>query len=284
MDKNCTIIQKTLEWVEACPSPPAAYIAEDRIRVSTAPHPYIEFGLHAGGTDARMQVAHRTISATAGTLVILNAHFGNYGTPDGDWRYWCLSLDVGPRSPLQEFVLQPLLLARRVNDLPRLVMAYENLAGEFRRPGLQRDRRVKGALILLLATMFETATDEGAPGVVSSPIGDTLHWIHWQYNRPELTLADLSRAAHLSEAHFGRLFRSEIGIPPMKYLTRYRMERARELLRRTRLHIAEIAAAVGFTDPGHFSRVFHRSTGRTPREFRANENQPPALNGRGYEA
>jgi AraC-like DNA-binding protein len=73
---------------------------------------------------------------------------------------------------------------------------------------------------------------------------------------------------HLSESHFGRLFRDETGVAPMKFLRDLRIARACELLRRTHLHVAEIAYDVGYSDPAYFSRLFHRQTGTSPRAYR----------------
>ncbi len=56
-----------------------------------------------------------------------------------------------------------------------------------------------------------------------------------------------------------------------------RLDRARELLHRTRLTIAEIAREVGFRDPAYFSRIFKACTdGSGPRQFRRSGQAPPA--------
>jgi AraC-like DNA-binding protein len=63
-------------------------------------------------------------------------------------------------------------------------------------------------------------------------------------------------------------FRQEVGTTPIKYLQRYRVNRARQLLAESDKSIAEIARIVGFSDSGYFSRIFHRETGVSPEEFR----------------
>jgi AraC-like DNA-binding protein len=57
----------------------------------------------------------------------------------------------------------------------------------------------------------------------------------------------------------------------MKYLQRYRVNQARELLKTGQASITEIARLVGFTDRGYFSRIFHRETGMSPEAFRRNQ-------------
>jgi AraC family transcriptional regulator len=80
--------------------------------------------------------------------------------------------------------------------------------------------------------------------------------------------ADLARECCLSASHFGRAFRQATGIPPHRWLTRRRVERAKELLLEGSLNLAEIALACGFVDQSHLSRVFTRYEGHTPGKWR----------------
>src|SRR6202022_3328815 len=60
------------------------------------------------------------------------------------------------------------------------------------------------------------------------------------------------------------------GMPPHLYITMERMKRAKVLLRGSELALVDIAANVGFQTQGHFTAVFHRYAGVTPRIFRLN--------------
>ena len=83
------------------------------------------------------------------------------------------------------------------------------------------------------------------------------------------TTANLARAVGLSERHLRRRFRETYGKTPRRYLTEVRMQRAKTLLRTTRLGIEEIAQAVGYSSSVTFDRIFKRASGLTPSEFRA---------------
>jgi AraC-like DNA-binding protein len=78
----------------------------------------------------------------------------------------------------------------------------------------------------------------------------------------------ISRAVSLSEFHFARLFKAATGDSPYQFVTRMRMERAKELLRKTRLPISQIAERVGFTKPNHFSARFRSVLGCPPDFYR----------------
>jgi AraC family transcriptional regulator len=78
----------------------------------------------------------------------------------------------------------------------------------------------------------------------------------------------LAAAVYMSPFHFSRLFKLAAGEPPHGYVTRRRIERAKALLAAADLPLVHVAAAVGFQTQGHFTEVFRRRTGTTPRRFR----------------
>ena len=80
----------------------------------------------------------------------------------------------------------------------------------------------------------------------------------------KLSLDDLAAMAGLSTQHFARAFRQSFGMPPHSYLLRRRLEHVEQMLRDTQLPVAEIAAAVGFSDQSHLTRHFHRLKGISP--------------------
>ena len=91
-----------------------------------------------------------------------------------------------------------------------------------------------------------------------------------------LHIEDLAAAAHMSPFHFSRLFKVATGESPHAYLTRRRVERAKELLADSRLPLVHVASAVGFQTQGHFTEVFRRHTCTTPRRFRLAALPPAA--------
>ena len=80
----------------------------------------------------------------------------------------------------------------------------------------------------------------------------------------KIGLEALANMAGLSTYHFARAFHQSVGMPPHGYLLSRRLERAERMLRETRLPLAEIAAATGFSDQSHLARHFRRRTGMPP--------------------
>jgi len=87
-------------------------------------------------------------------------------------------------------------------------------------------------------------------------------------------VSELASEVHMSPFHFTRMFKLATGHAPHKYLTLRRMERARELLATSDMPIAAIAAAVGYQTQAHFTGVFARHSGATPKVYRVRHRRP----------
>jgi AraC-like DNA-binding protein len=74
--------------------------------------------------------------------------------------------------------------------------------------------------------------------------------------------------ANLSKFHFARAFAEAYGETPRTYITRRRIERAKDLLRTANLTITEICLLVGFESLGSFSSRFRELVGATPSDYR----------------
>jgi AraC family transcriptional regulator len=84
----------------------------------------------------------------------------------------------------------------------------------------------------------------------------------------ELTLQEMAQAVELSIAHFSQMFRQSTGQSPHQFVLRHRIDRAKEMLRATRVRALDVAIACGFKTQQHFSRVFRQICGVTPRQYR----------------
>jgi len=77
-------------------------------------------------------------------------------------------------------------------------------------------------------------------------------------------LIGLAAQAGLSKFHFHRLFKSAVGVSPLRYYINLRMNVARQLLRETKKSVVDVALDVDYTNPSHFAKLFRRETGHSP--------------------
>lgn len=83
-----------------------------------------------------------------------------------------------------------------------------------------------------------------------------------------LTIEELSDHVGLSRSYYQHIFKEKTGMSPIHYLTSLKMQKACEILATTNIPIKNIAASVGYDDPYYFSRIFKRTIGVSPSEYR----------------
>ncbi|MEG2652089.1 MAG: response regulator [Ruthenibacterium sp.] len=87
--------------------------------------------------------------------------------------------------------------------------------------------------------------------------------------REDISVETLSEVFHFSASYIGRVFRTQFGVPPVKYLLHLRMEQAKQLIDQNgEISFALIAEMVGFSDSHYFSRMFRAVVGITPSKYK----------------
>ncbi len=135
----------------------------------------------------------------------------------------------------------------------------------YTRTVLHRDDWTMLALERILLTVHTHTARARTP--LDPRVSRAVQFIHDHFAEP-LTVDDIARAAHLSGSQVSLLFAEQVGVAPIQYLERLRLERAAEMLHFTSYKIQEIAAAAGYRDPDYFSGRFRRYAGVSPRAYR----------------
>lgn len=99
--------------------------------------------------------------------------------------------------------------------------------------------------------------------------------------RGEVSLGEFAQSVNLSIWRLCHIFKSDVGMPPIKYLRLLRMERAKGLLESSFLSVKEIAFQVGLNDESHFVRDFKSTYGYSPAIYRAQFRDSSGGNGHG---
>lgn len=127
-------------------------------------------------------------------------------------------------------------------------------------------------LLLAEAMRDYAATLDGArtglmKGLNDSQIGHALTLIHGRIEAP-WTIEQLAHEVSMSRSAFNEKFTALVGLPPIRYLTQWRLQMAQEKLRRGELSISQIAHAIGYESEAAFNRAFKRAFGEPPARWR----------------
>lgn len=107
----------------------------------------------------------------------------------------------------------------------------------------------------------------GAGSCISPTLNEAIDFMTVNIDRA-ISLSDIAQAINRSPSHIARMFRTELGMPPHRYLIKLRVDKARRLLEKTSMSIAEIAYDCGFAHQEHLTRLFRRHCNTTPAAYR----------------
>jgi AraC-like DNA-binding protein len=123
--------------------------------------------------------------------------------------------------------------------------------------------------ILLIEVLRGHAGESGIDALsalVDPQLGRVLEAVHAE-PEADWSLDALARIAGLSRTLFVERFRERMGVPPMRYLTQWRLQKARSLLSRAGSSVAEVSREVGYSSDSAFNRAFRGQFGATPGAF-----------------
>ena len=89
-----------------------------------------------------------------------------------------------------------------------------------------------------------------------------------EHKESDLSLSQVAKAVNISVFYFCKMFKKVTGLNFTEYLSRVRIEKAKNLLLNPNLRVSEIAFNVGFQSLTHFNRVFHKIVGQSPTVYR----------------
>ncbi len=130
---------------------------------------------------------------------------------------------------------------------------------------------------VLLEQAFRALSSPGSRGINPrhvhfSRLQAVLNFVH---DNPagNLSVSNLAALADVSQAHFCRIFRDAMGVPPHRYVLATRMDLARKLLAQSSMPISRIAEETGFSSQSHLTASFRSAHSTTPAEYRSNRSR-----------
>ncbi|HSM83461.1 MAG TPA: AraC family transcriptional regulator [Nodosilinea sp.] len=106
-----------------------------------------------------------------------------------------------------------------------------------------------------------------AAGLAPHKLATVLDYIQARLSQ-DLSLAAIAAEIGVSRCHFATQFKQAMGLAPHQYVSQQRVEKAKRVLRSQPHSIAEVALECGFSNQSHFTKVFKKQTGTTPKAYR----------------
>ena len=125
-------------------------------------------------------------------------------------------------------------------------------------------QRIERKKPVLKGTLQENHHENIKMNAVAEDIRDFIA----QHYREDISLQDVAGSMNYSDAYFCKIFKQCFDKSFLVYLTEYRVEKAKQLLADMSINIKDVSAEVGYRDSNYFARVFKRSEGITPTEYR----------------
>jgi AraC-like DNA-binding protein len=180
-------------------------------------------------------------------------------TAGWECRWWAVD------GPLAAVVASALGLAAGVHDAGEAPLAtFRLLEKALRNPSLSAEREAS-ALAYRLGVLA-TLGSQTNPG--DEQVREAVRILDGEWTRPQLSVKQLADRLNLHRSELSRRFKAVMGITPMAYLTRLRIQNALVLLRTTRHSIADVAKQCAYDDPNYFARLLRHHIGSSPLQFR----------------
>lgn len=232
------------------------------------------------GVGSLIYERHRYRIEAGDTMLVVVPHNHRYWLEaGGTWEYFWLSTTGQEAVAIQRDILAVAGPVFRLHE-----RTIEHLAGCCRRliesraeaPGAISAVAYEALMALYDDLLFRSHDDGNGR---ASRMGRVVRHIR-AHLAQTLDIPSLAALAGLSRTQFTRLFTLQEGLPPAEFVLRERMTEAARALARADTSVAEVARACGFNDPNYFAKVFRRTFGISPTEFRTTGMYSSALRAR----
>ncbi len=207
--------------------------------------------------------------AKAGDWVLIpaNARHSYHNDESAPFSKYWMHFDVYPNSSL--FTSLGLPLCVKADKDSRAMRLFKDFAPLAHSDKFVDRLVVKSRLIELIGEYIKLCGSEMTNVMSHSDkrFDKLIRYINENLNKP-LSNEELAQMYFVHPNHFVRAFKSKMGQTPARYIKNKKLEAGKRMLEGSELSIAQVAASVGFSDPAHFSRLFHERYSMAPTVYR----------------
>ncbi|TVY08674.1 helix-turn-helix domain-containing protein [Paenibacillus cremeus] len=228
-----------------------------------------------------IRVRNRLYQPSPGQLLLLPAGVRLSMGPQNEnpfGKYWChFTATVGEVNLFQLFDLPHCI---DVANEAALEKQFQALIELYNNPTLTAPLRIKSLLLEMVSDYMEASLEQEhqrgqelrlATASEAAKINTVLQYME-EHLQEQMTVEELARLVHFHPNYFMQYFKTMLGLSPIAYINRKRMDKAKELLTSSTLSVTDIAERVGM-ELYYFSRLFKKQTSLSPSEYRKYSGQ-----------
>lgn len=230
--------------------------------------------------ECTVPLKDRQVTLRAGDMILIDAGEIHGLLIKNPCKMFCLEIGASRKNtggiPIRRVVeseecLQSVLKYRRpcylMQDIEHVSLTVKTLIRSLQNSGMVYQDILLWDILLRVARLIERTVMTTDPGI-SLYVNKALQYIENSYNY-EISLHDISEYLGLNSSYFGRIFKKCVGVTPVEYINRCRINKAKLLLRDTGIPIIDICNHVGLSSRQYFNHLFKSWEGVTPREYRS---------------
>lgn len=232
--------------------------------------------LYTVSGSGRLVTQDAELTLTPGSCAVVDCRsYHKYNTQLAPWNFYWVHFQGVAASAILSVLYPARITAIAVQDTQGFTQLLEGILAQESSgtvaDSMELSAQIHGLFNLLAASAVYADTNDGAH---NATVAAAVEYIRAHYAEP-ITVDDMLRALPLSKYYFIRTFRRVMGTTPYSYLTVYRINHAKVLLRSTRQSIEQIAEDCGFRDASNFIAHFKKCIGQTPAAYRRDFGQMP---------
>lgn len=251
-------------------------------------HNYLEIGYCYWG-NGTLTIEDSTVAYKGGitTIIPQNIPHTTDSTEGGicKWEYLFVDIENFVKTEMNFKRLIPEEVIKRINKQSyvlqsnqnkALTMLISNILNEYRDQKPHYKEAVKGYLRALVVELLRISEDMSSSLTIdekrlNSYIEKSVNYISENYAE-DIKMADVADICGLSESHFRRIFEESMSMKPLDYVNMIRIDKACELIQNEDIAMEEVGFRVGYQTPSTFNRNFKKLTGKTPYQWKKEEN------------
>lgn len=216
--------------------------------------------------DGVVQHNNKMFTATAGDIIISHAtaYHHYYSNKKNPWKKIWICVNDGikyTKHLIDAYHLEDVIYVKNFNQPEIFERFFERIR--------KKDENTLTDLELILHELFASIAKFIAKNQNSEQSDAIIlhNWLHQNIGR-KITMEDCCNFLGYKKSHVMEIFKNHYGQTPISYYKELKIKRAAELLKNPEYTISEIAEALGFSSPYHFSSVFKKSTGLSPSDYK----------------